>query len=131
MHNADETITIYNAYLDESKGYDMYSRTVLEGVSWFGQTKTTVAGDGGLLAANEFVVRIPEELCSGYVEPKAFTGLGGAWTLQSGDIIVKGAASEVNPRPAELKEKYSDILTVIGVTDNRKGREPHIKVVGK
>ncbi len=131
MHNADCTITIYNAFYDSLSGYDICKRTVVEGVSWHGQTKTTVAGDGGLVAADEFVVRIPSELCGKYVEPKAYTGAVGTWTLCPGDIVVKGAAKEENPRPKELFDKYSEVLTVVGVTDNRAGRGGHLKVVGK
>ncbi len=130
MLRADETITLYNAYLDQDKGYDVLKRTVLTGVSWFGHTKTTVSGEGGLLAANELIVRIPSEL-TGYVSPKDYTGADGTWTLKPGDIIIKGTATEENPHIGDLKAKYSDLLTIIGVTDNRKGRGPHFKVVGK
>lgn len=130
MHHSDNTITLYNAFFDCGADYDTYKRTVLTGVSWFSRTQTTVAGDGGLLAANEFIVRIPCELCGSYVAPKDYTGAAGTWTLRPGDIIVKGEAAEENPRPADLKKLY-EMLTVVGVTDNRTGRGPHIKVVGK
>jgi len=131
MQRADNMITLYNALYDSAAGYDRYKRAALSGVTWFSRVKTTVSGDGGLLAANEFTVRIPGELCSGYVEPRAYTGAVDTWTLQTGDIIIKGEALEENPRPADLKKAYRDIMTVIGVTDSRLGRGGHLKVVGK
>lgn len=131
MRNAAETITIYNAFLDSENGYDIYKRTVITGVSWFSCTQTAVSGDGGLTAADEYTARIPNELCSGYVDPKSYTGAAGTWTLKPGDIIVKGIASEENPRPKTLFDTYSNVLTVVGITDNRGGRGAHIKVVGK
>lgn len=131
MQRSDNTITLYNAVYDSVAGYDHYKGTVLSGVAWFSRVKTTVSGDGGLLAANEFTVRIPDELCGGYVETKAYTGAVDTWTLQTGDIIIKGEALEENPRPADLKKAYRDIMTVIGVTDNRSGSGGHLKVVGK
>lgn len=131
MRNAENTVTIYNAFYDSTSGYDVYMRTVITGVSWFSRTLTNVVGDGGLISANEFTVRIPEELCSGYVDPKSYTGVVSTWTLRPGDIIVKGTATENNPLPKDLFKAYSDIFTVVGVTDSRGGRGAHIKVVGK
>lgn len=131
MHHTDNTGTLYNSLYDRDAGYDTYKRTALSGVSWFSRTQTAVAGDGGLLAANEFILRIPGELCGGYVVPKDYTGAPGTWTLQPGDIIVKGETTEESPRPADLKKKYPDMMTVVGVTDNRGGRGAHLKVVGK
>lgn len=130
MHHSDNTVTLYNALYDRDAGYDTYKRIVLTGVSWFSRTQTTVAGDGGLLAANEFTLRIPGDLCGGYVTPKDYAGATGTWTLQPGDIVVKGTATEESPRPADLKKKC-EMLTVVGVTDNRAGRGAHLKVVGK
>jgi|GEM_PF-666534 len=126
MFMADTNITLYNALYDEDAGYDNYKRTVLSGVSWFSRTQTSVSSDGGLLAANEITVRIPGEICDGYVAPKDYTGASGTWTLQPGDIIVKGAVPDENPRPAELKAKY-EMMTIVGVTDNRAGKGPHLK----
>jgi len=126
MYKADVTVTLYNALYDEDAGYDTYKRTVLSGVSWFSRTQTSVSSDGGLLAANEITVRIPGEICDGYVAPKDYTGASGTWTLQPGDIIVKGAVPDENPRPAELKAKY-EMMTIVGVTDNRAGKGPHLK----
>lgn len=131
MRNAENTITIYSAYYDNANGCDEYKRNVLAGVSWFNRTQTTVSVDGGLIAANEFTVRIPSELCSGYVEPKSYTGAVNTWTLCPGDIIVKGMATETNPLPKDLFKAYNDVFTIVGVTDSRRGRGAHIKVVGK
>jgi len=129
MLHAMETITIFNAFYDADSGLDVWKRAVLACVSWFSRLQTTVAGDGGLLAACEYMVRIPTD--TGYLPPTLYVGADGSWTLRPGDVIVHGIAVEENPRPAELKKKYSDVLTVLSVTDNRSGRAPHFKVVGK
>jgi len=131
MHHSDNAVTLYNALYDQDAGYDTYKRTVLSGVSWFARTQTTVSGDGGLLAANEVTLRIPGELCDGYVTPKEYQGGAGTWTLQPGDLIVKGEGPEATMRPADLQKAYPDMMTIVGTTDNRGSRGAHIKVVGK
>lgn len=130
MYHASQTITVYNRTLDAERGCDVYRRTVLQGAaSWFCRTQTAVESTGGLLAADEYTVRIETDV--GYLPPRAYAGAAGTWTLSPGDMIVLGEAAEESPRPAELIEKYSAALTVVGVTDNRSGHGPHFKVVGK
>jgi len=55
------------------------------------------------------------------------------FTLRNGDIIVKGDASGVeNPRPANLQKLYPELVTILGVTDNRRApNAKHWKVIGK
>jgi len=76
----------------------------------------------------------PEEEAPAEEEPTQdpdFTEL--FFTLQNGDIIVKGDASGVaNPKPAELQKSYPEMVTVLGVTDNRRApNAKHWKVIGK
>ena len=132
----NETITVYNALLNLDTGYDVYNRTVISGVSWFCEIASTVDGKG-LTAANKFIIRIPDNaVFSGksYVTPRAYAESDSPdtfFTFQEGDIIVHGIADELNPRPAELHAKYDEVATILGVTDNRRGKYgKHWKVVG-
>lgn len=133
MRNADKTITIYNYTQDPETGYDMAHRTQISGVSAFCETKVTVDKEG-LMSADLYTVRIPEEAASGYATPKEFDALTdrtGRFTLAKGDKIVIGVADDENPRPGDLEKKYDRVLTITGVTDNRGKREPHWKVIGE
>lgn len=138
MQLCKETVTVYNVRVDPASRMEAYVPTVLRGVSWRGETVSAVA-DSGLKAANRFVLRIPEDVDAGgkaYAEPKRYREAGdvsGLWTLQKGDIVVLGEVSEADLTPAQLRAQYGAdrVLTVLGVTDNRRvpnGR--HWKVVG-
>lgn len=136
MKLCNETITIYNAKLNQETGDDVYYRTVISGVSWFCEIASNV-DNKGLTAANKIVIRIPVDAdCGGksYIPKLAFEQSDSPdsyFTLGEGDIIVHGIAAEHTPRPAELHEKYSEVVTILGVTDNRRGQHgKHWKVVG-
>lgn len=125
---------MFNAKLNPETGFDVYTGTVLIGVSWFCEVSSTVELSG-LKAANKFTLRIPVDADFSnktYLDPIAYlTGDPSKnFTLQNGDIIVRGTASEINPQPGALKKKYSEVVTVLGVTDNRRAQSPHWKVVG-
>ena len=136
LNLCNETITVFNARYDVESGKDIYVPTVIVGVSWFCEIASTV--DEGLRAADKFTIRIPLDAKFGgkeYVEPVAWPEAdpASAFTLLNGDIIVKGDASGVeNPRPAVLQKLYPEMVTVLGVTDNRRApNAKHWKVIGK
>lgn len=135
MKLCEDTITVFNTRLDNATGYDEYIPTVIQGVSWFCEIASTVDASG-LKAANRFTIRIPVDAdFSGksYVEPVAYQGSdpSAVFTLKQGDVIVHGAETE-RMLPSQLLEKYGEIVTILGVTDDR--RAPNAKqwkVVGK
>lgn len=136
MRLCNETVTLYNMVLDQSTGYDVCKRTVITGVSWFCEIASNV-NDTGLKAANKFIIRIPENAdFSGkaYIPSKQYDTSASPeqyFTLREGDIIVHGIAEEESPKPAEIHAKYDEAVTVLGVTDNRRGEHgKHWKVVG-
>ena len=137
MRLCNETITVFNARLDAESDYDIYFATVIKGVSWFCDIASNV-DSSGLKAANKFTIRIPVDADFGgksYLDPKAYAETESpevAFTLHSGDIIVKGAVTDVNNiRPADLKKQYSEYVTILGVTDDRRApHSKHWKVVG-
>ena len=130
MFLCEDTITVFNPVLDEDTGIDIWKGTVVSGVSWYSSMQSSVDSTG-LKAANQFTIRIPEEsgTDAGYTEPKAFIGEG--FTLTTGTIIVHGAAETDGMTPAKLKEQYAEVVTVLGVTDNRRAPyAKHWKVTG-
>lgn len=132
MELCTETITIFNAKLDDEDGYDVYMPTVIRGVSWHCEIASTVDASG-LKAANKFTIRIPEDADFSdkvYADPIAYAGGDptNLFTLKNGDIVVKGEVVE-SMKPADLHKKY-EAFTILGVSDNRRGRSPHWKVVG-
>lgn len=135
MKLCTETITVFNAALDPETGYDTYLPTVIRGVSWYCDIASTVT-DTGLKAANRFTIRIPEDAdFSGktYAEPVAFAQAAdksGMFTLAQGSLIVR-AAVPGSQTPAQLQAQYGEVVTVLGVTDNRRApHAKHWKVVG-
>lgn len=52
MKLCNETITVYNAKLNQEIGDDVYYRTVISGVSWFCEIASNVDSKG-LTAANK------------------------------------------------------------------------------
>lgn len=132
MELCTETISIFNAKLDDEDGYDVYVPTVIHGASWHCEIASTVDASG-LKAANKFTVRIPLDAdFSGktYADPIAYAGGDptNLFTLKNGDIVVRGEVVE-SMKPSELQKKY-EAFTILGISDNRRGRSPHWKVVG-
>lgn len=136
MKLCNETITVFNAKLDTASGMDQYHPTVISGVSWFCEVASAVDASG-LKAANKYTIRIPADADfsgKGYVDPATYAAGDPAavFTLNTGDIIVKGAVDHAGLRPADLQRMCGEIVTILGVTDNRRAPNArHWKVVGK
>ena len=137
MKLANDTLTLFNARFDKAQDCTVYVKTVIYGISWYSTIKTTVA-DTGLKSANVFTIRIPIDAdTSGksYTDPATWAlsnSVEGLFTLQQGDIIVKGIASSNVTTPAQAHKFYPDTaFTIQGVTDNRRAlHAKHWKVVG-
>lgn len=137
MKLCTETVTVYNARVNHETRMEEYIPTVLKGVSWHCQNVSRIT-DSGLKAANVFTLRIKETVDTGnksYTEPEEYRrsqDVSRQWTLQKGDVIVKGETDRLLT-PAKLRELYGSdrVLTVLGVTDNRRtSNARHWKVVG-
>ena len=129
----NETITVFNPKLNTVTDTDDYNGTVITGASWFCEIVSTV--DKGLKAANKFIVRIPADADFGgkaYAAPLEYAqaaDVSGLFTLRNGDIVVKGAVTGTGHRAADLLKNY-EAFTILGVTDDRRARAAHWKVVG-
>lgn len=117
MHNAKKTVTVYHKAWDPEKAADVYKGTVLKMVSFFSRVHTTVGTDG-LTAANEAVLRIPEE-----VLPKDLI-------LVNGDLVCEGELPVEDMRPGTLAS-LATVFTVVGITRNFSVFGSHMKVVCK
>lgn len=136
MRETNETITVFNQHYDRSTGKDIWTPTVIQGVSWFEATRAAVT-QPGLKAADTATVRIPTDADTGgkaYMPPKAYKAaesVSGAFTLAPGDIIIRAAVTETGLSPARIQAQYDDFITIIGATDNtRRNHAPHWKAVG-
>ena len=134
MKECNDVITVFNTRMDAEGGFDEYYPTIIRNVSVFLQVAAEVTLSG-LNAANKVTVRIPVDAdFSGkqYVKPVEFATAdpAAAFTLKQGDVIVEAEETE-HLNPVELKAKYGSVITILGVTDNRKRpRGKHWKVVG-
>ncbi len=136
MKLCNDTLTLYNARRNREKDCTVYERTVIAGISWYSVVKSTVT-DKGLKTANLYTIRIPIDADfngKSWIDPKGYTqadDVSALFTLDEGDVIVKGIGPENITSPAQLHKQYSDSFTVLSVTDNRRApNAKHFKVVG-
>ena len=150
MKLCNDTITVFNARVDQQTHSNVWTPTVITGASWYMTDASTIdASKGGMIAANKATIRIPTAANTGgktYADPvtyKAAADVSTLWTLQNGDIIVKASvpsSTTVNGvttttpvawTPSALKKAYADCVTVLGVTDNRRApNAPHWRITG-
>ena len=118
MRHANKTVTVYHKEWNEESAVDAYRGTVLSGVSFFSRISTAVSKEGQEHAC-EAVLRIPVDVCP--------TDL----SLKNGDLVCEGALQTGGIRLEDPIRLCDYVFTVVGVTRNTSGREPHIKVVCK
>jgi hypothetical protein len=123
--NAD--VTVFNRLFDKATKAYIYKKAIINGVWWYGQQKASIDKDS-VHSADVYVVRIPKEHTTGYVLPEDYTGEG--WTIQKDDYVVKGIYPGEIARPADLQKERRQAFKVTGWTDDRIGRNPHIKIEG-
>ncbi|MBR1820450.1 MAG: hypothetical protein IJ769_02375 [Clostridia bacterium] len=128
MKLCGETITLFNARQNGDTGGQIYMPTVIVGCAWRRGQRAELDPKGGLMAADEYVVRIPVDADFGgkhYADPITWRqgGAENGFTLQRGDIVARGAVKGEGWTPSKLKAACADCFTVLGVTDNR--RAPH------
>lgn len=134
--NTNADITLYNKWYDRAMRTDRWLRTQISSVNWYGGQAVTV-GDNGLLTADKYTVRIPLQSAPAgrqYLPPEEYAALeeeelAGAWTLQNGDVVVRGLINDATPpKAADKTERF----VIMGMSDNRRGSlgMQHWKVVG-
>lgn len=99
-------------------GVDTYQGTVIQNISFFARISTTPS-TGGLVAACEATLRIPmREYPEGLM-------------LNNGDLVCEGQLQTEGVQPSDLDGLCPYVYTIVGITRNAGGREPHVKVVCK
>ncbi len=112
--------TLYNKYVNAATRSEVWQRTALAAVAWENRKAANVARAGNL-EADEAAIYIPFALGSDYLAPRAWQALAtktGKWTLQVGDVIVKGAVTDTITSSftiSDLKAKYDDVLVIRSV----------------
>ena len=136
MQLCNDVITVFNKRTDPQNGWDIFIPTVIRGVSWYGDVAVNIS-DKGLNAANKYTIRIPMDADfdgKTYINPIAYRDepiISGSFTLSNGDIVVKAEITDSDLTPAQIKENYPDVCTILGVTDNRRApKAPHWRVTG-
>lgn len=130
----DATVTIFNKRWDKELDRDVWTRTVVRGASWHGKRAASVS-DNGLQAASLYTVRIPARaMPKGYLHPDVFNAAQEApdgWTVQSGDIVVKGEVTQDIQAAKDITKKI-ECFTVLAIRDNRRGPSAlrHLRIEG-
>ena len=122
--NAD--CTVYNKY----QGNWVFSH--LYGVFW-DEVKGINTLKSGLQNADSLTLYIPFKVtCSKeYQDPKQYDGTG--WTLQKGDIVVKGIVTDEIKSITDLEQKYGSVhsITSIDKLDFGSANMRHFEIGGK
>lgn len=111
-------ITIYNRYFVSR--VETYQRTVIKNVVWEA-TKAVSGRSTGVLASNVATVFIPMQRGADYLKPKAWQALvtkTGNWTLQEGDVIVRGEVTDTittEYKLSDLRAEYDDVVVISSV----------------
>lgn len=132
LTNAD--ITIYNQKINPSTKLTEYIRTQIRNVHWYSDQKTSV-DQAGVHSADVYKIRIPAESvediqfidCSEWRRLEDRTGY---WTIQNGDMIVKGLVDDDIKQASDLLKKYPYVARVNSISDNRRGGNPHFRIGG-
>lgn len=107
----DELITLVCHVKDgDSDSYICYP---ISGASWYEKVSVALSGDGAK-PVNTFKVRIPEAALPSCLPENL-------------DFVVKGEISGIS-KPADLRGEI--YFQVTAVSDNRRGRLPHVLVSG-
>lgn len=131
--NAD--ITIYNRRYDKNTRLDVWQKTVIKDV-WFYVDHKVNIGDKGLNAADVYKIRIPvsPERENTYLPEDEFVkkiDTSNYWTLQNGDIAVKGICDVDIDKPADLAQLHKQYCKITSWSDNRFGGLPHWRIGGE
>ena len=117
------TMTIYNKWDKEN---DVWKATQLYGVMW-DNAKTRNVHTSSISEAEALNIIIPEDVevigeQKVYKEPKEWKkNPQGAWTIQLGDIAVKGFADDSIFSQRDLERKYDEVYVINTVSSKRFG----------
>jgi hypothetical protein len=127
-------MTIYNKTFDPITRADKWQRHVVHEVFWQ-STNSSAPLYKGLTRQDTGSIYLPfnANFMTYFVDPITFqTNPVGYWTIQNGDIIVKGTIPDEITKQSDLERKHSDVLNISGFNINNFGSSnmQHIQIVG-
>lgn len=133
----NESLTIYNRKMDPVTRQYVYRRTEIPEIHWYTDQKVQMLSDDkGLVSADLYKIRIPEgKQTSNFIPAHEYAALpygeeSRYWTVENGDLFVKGIVEDEITKESDLKKKYYVYGKVLSYSDNRKGGIPHIRIGG-
>ena len=115
----NSSMTIYNKYVDPITRLEKWQRHVINEVFWESSKGSSFAK--GINQNDNVTVYIPLNMnyMTYYVNPISFRdNPTGNWTIQTGDIIVKGTVTDSITKQSELEKKYAEVYNVTKLTPN-------------
>lgn len=109
-------ITIYNKYTVALGRAEAYQRAEVKNVVW--QSTKAVSRMREQTAANTALILIPFSVGTDYQEPKAWKVDREGWTLQEGDIIVRGIVTDeigAGYTVSDLKADHESVVQIASV----------------
>jgi hypothetical protein len=107
-------ITIYNKYIQSRE--EKYQRAQVFDCVW--QSTKAVSRMREMTADNTALILIPFTSSAEYVEPKMWQATRVGWTLQEGDVIVRGLAEEEIAdgfTVTDLRNAHEFVVTIASV----------------
>jgi hypothetical protein len=104
-------ITIYNKYLDARA--EKFQRTVVFNCVW--QGVSAISRFKEQIPANTILIMIPFSSGLDYQEPKAWQDDKTGWTLQEGDVIVRGMITDEITTQYGIRHLYAEHQSVVRI----------------
>lgn len=129
----NSSMTIYNKYFNPITRADSWQRHVIYEVFW--DSTSGITQYKGLIPNDKVTIYIPfnSNYMNFFIDPKTFQiNHTGYWTIQNGDIIVKGIINDEITKQSELESEYPNVFNVSSITINNYGSPNmrHIEVIG-
>lgn len=107
-------ITIYNKYIENRE--EKYQRSEVYNVVW--QSTKAISRMREMTAANTALILIPFSSGVPYQEPKAWQVDREGWTLQEGDVIVRGLVEDEIDNDftiTDLRKEHENVVAIASV----------------
>jgi hypothetical protein len=116
-------ITLYNQYVDSATRLPKFQRAEVFNCVW--QGVNAIAKFKEQVPANTILILIPFSSGASYSEPKVWQDGRDGWTLQEGDIVVKGLVEDEIAGAFTLKDLYAAhqyVAQIASVAERGQGR---------
>ncbi len=113
---SNANITVYNKYVDTATRTEKWQRTEVFNCVW--QGVSAIARFKEQVPAKTVLILIPFASGTGYQEPKAWQVDRDGWTLQEGDVIVRGLVTDEITAiytMKDLRDDHQHVFTIASV----------------